>query len=110
MVDKARETCVCVYVFCMCPAQDQLVVVFCYTINCNACRAVNPRLALWNSDLKGQVAFFKFGLVKENKERAMEMGVKTAPTFLLIRNGIVMTIIRGGNNVHMAKQFIYSNR
>lgn len=86
------------------------MVVFCYTSGCGACRATKPKIALWKQDLKDEVLFFNFGLTLENKERALELGVKTAPAFIFMKSGTVLSIIKGGNNVHMAKQMIYANK
>jgi hypothetical protein len=67
-------------------------------------------LVKWREVLAGEVGFYKFALTLPNKERALELGVKSSPAFMIFKGPGRLDTLRGKTAVDMVKKIIWSNK
>jgi thiol-disulfide isomerase/thioredoxin len=93
--------------------RNQLNVVICYTSKCMPCKLAKPIMAEWEEDLvQGQgkqVKMFQFALTMPNKDCALAMDVRSSPTFLVIRDGEIVSRGKGKAALDDIKEFVYAN-
>lgn len=93
--------------------ENQLNVVICYTSKCMPCKMAKPVMASWEDQLVGEqgkrVKMFQFALTLPNKECALGMDVRSSPTFLVIRDGEIVSRGKGKAALEEIKDFVYQN-
>jgi thioredoxin 1 len=94
-------------------SQDmRLVVVMCYTSTCIPCKAVKPQLIELSQIYKqsDKISFYQFELIHQNKDVAVQLGVRSSPTFVVFKNGVKFEIFRGSNTLPLLKKFLSANQ
>lgn len=94
-------------------SQDmRLVVVMCYTSTCIPCKAVKPQLIELSQIYKqgDKISFYQFELIHQNKDVAVQLGVRSSPTFIVFKNGLKFETFRGGNTLPLLKKFLRANQ
>ena len=64
----------------------------------------------WEKELGAEISFFQFGLTLPNKARALELGLKSAPGFMIFKGAGRLETLRGKNNAEMAKKILVANK
>ena len=94
-------------------AKNQLNVVICYTSKCMPCKLAKPIMAEWEEDLAQgqgkQVKMFQFALTMPNKDCALAMDVRSSPTFLVIRDGEIVSRGKGKAALDDIKAYVYAH-
>jgi len=86
-------------------SSDSLVLVDFWAEWCGPCRAMNPILEELSTELSGQLKVVKVD-VDENQELAGKFGVRSIPTFLLMKAGNVAEQLVGAMNKESLREKI----
>ncbi|XRA97329.1 thioredoxin [Pycnococcus provasolii] len=73
---------------------DRLVIVDFYTDWCGPCKVLYPKYEALATETPN-TTFLRFNCNADNKEKAKEVGIKVAPTFMFYKNGEKLGEVRG---------------
>ena len=76
------------------------------------CKLAKPQMKEWEEELQAQgrdVRFWQFGLTLPHKDVPLSLGVNSSPRFVCIKNGEVISHMRGKAALEDFKTFVYSN-
>jgi len=76
-------------------SHDGLVVIDFYATWCGPCKRIAPKIQQWSLDFSS-VLFLKVD-VDINEESAMAYDVELMPTFVFIKDGILVSQVAGAN-------------